>query len=260
MFPCEKTRLRPFRFRLLPVSLLVACCLVLAASAQEPMLHGENRSLVFRSDPDRTFAVDLVDRDGERALRLRVQHSHLTLCVGYLYISHNRISYDPVETPNFRKDAFALTRGEIKKAAISKFAITGDPAIGVWTDKKNYFFIALFDSGTGNKVSVHQTIQDRVHADAVYEFIGRSLNDFDSTLHDAETLTASLGRTEQPAESASSVSSAELREGQTPEEVEAALGKPEDVIKLKQNLVYTYPTVKVFFENGKLVNVEERKK
>ncbi len=59
---------------------------------------------------------------------------------------------------------------------------------------------------------------------------------------------------------AADASPAELTEGQTLEEVERALGKPEDIIKLKENLIYMYPTVKVFFENGKLVNVEERKK
>lgn len=54
--------------------------------------------------------------------------------------------------------------------------------------------------------------------------------------------------------------SLELKEGQTPEEVELILGKPEDVIAVKDTVIYVYPTVKAFFENGKLVNVEERKR
>jgi len=51
----------------------------------------------------------------------------------------------------------------------------------------------------------------------------------------------------------------ELREGQTPQEVEKVLGKPSDTITLKGNLVYIYPTVKVIFENGKLVDVQYQK-
>jgi tetratricopeptide (TPR) repeat protein len=54
--------------------------------------------------------------------------------------------------------------------------------------------------------------------------------------------------------------SVKLRENQTPEEVERALGKPDDITTVSNMIIYTYPTVKVFFENGKLVNVEERKK
>jgi hypothetical protein len=33
-----------------------------------------------------------------------------------------------------------------------------------------------------------------IGAENVYDFIGRSLNDFDSVLHEAETLTANLTR------------------------------------------------------------------
>ena len=65
----------------------------------------------------------------------------------------------------------------------------------------------------------------------------------------------------------------QLVEGQTPEEVEKILGKPQErewsrstrIARMDQtasgeDLVYTYPTVKVFFKNGKLVDVQERKK
>lgn len=54
--------------------------------------------------------------------------------------------------------------------------------------------------------------------------------------------------------------SVELKEGQSPDEVQRLLGKPNDIITVKETVVYVYPTVKVFFENGKLVNVEERKR
>jgi len=51
----------------------------------------------------------------------------------------------------------------------------------------------------------------------------------------------------------------ELKEGQTPAEVEKVLGKPSDTITLKGSLVYVYPTVKVVFEDGKLVDVQYKK-
>jgi len=52
----------------------------------------------------------------------------------------------------------------------------------------------------------------------------------------------------------------DLREGQTPQEVEKVLGKPTDTMTLKGSLIYIYPTVKVIFENGKLVDVQYQQK
>ncbi len=160
----------------------------------EAAFHDGKPALVFRADQDRTFAVDLLDHDGERTLRLRVHHSHMSPCTGYMYISHNRISYDPVDTPKFQKDAFVLQRSEIKKAAVAREALTQQYLVAIWTEKKRYLFYLLFDPGPGSKSGVQGTRQDTVRAEAVYEFIGRSLNDFDSVLHEAETQTASLAR------------------------------------------------------------------
>jgi hypothetical protein len=67
-----------------------------------------------------------------------------------------------------------------------------------------------------------------------------------------ETLSAQGGVVADP-------SSVELKEGQSPVEVEKSLGKPEDTTTYKDTVIYSYATVKVFFEKGKLVNVEERK-
>jgi hypothetical protein len=158
-----------------------------------PALHDGNPALLLPTASGRTFAVDLVDHDGERALRLRVRHNQMSNCSGYLYISHNRIAYDPLETPN-QKDAFNLQRGEIKKAAINKCTIGGCISVGIWTAKKAYFFFPLFDLGAGNKSGIRQNLEDTVRDGPVYEFIGRSLSDFDTVLHEAETLTANLTR------------------------------------------------------------------
>jgi len=48
----------------------------------------------------------------------------------------------------------------------------------------------------------------------------------------------------------------QLQEGQTPEEVEKLMGKPNDTISLQESLIYIYPTVKVIFKSGKLVDVQ----
>src|SRR5207249_1117335 len=132
---------------------------------------------------------------------------------------------------------------------------------------KNYFFLLLADLGPDNNSDFRQSF--RTHAEPVFEYIGRSLSDFDNVLHEAEQLTANLGQQPQAgqperasnaglAEVASNAAPAELTEGQTPEAVEKALGEPEDIIRVKETMIYVYPTVKVFFENGKLVNVEKR--
>ena len=38
------------------------------------------------------------------------------------------------------------------------------------------------------------------------------------------------------------------------------MGEPEDTLTVKDTVIYLYPTVKVYFEKGRLVNVEERRK
>jgi hypothetical protein len=256
------------RGQLVAFPIVVGCLLIAGASAQQAMLHDRNPALVFHADPNMTIAVDLVDHNGERALRLPVRHSHFSdkMCSGYLYVSRNRIAYDPVFTPNFEKDAFDVERKEVKRAIVDIALPRHDYMVGIWTSQKRNMFWALFDSGSGKKAFGKESAQP------VYQVIGRSLSNFDDALREAEQLTASLGQhpqqaqpeqapaSEQHAALASNTPLAELKEGQTPEEVEKALGKPEDMTKLKENLIYTYPTVKVFFENGKLVNVEERKK
>lgn len=44
--------------------------------------------------------------------------------------------------------------------------------------------------------------------------------------------------------------------GQTPEQVEAALGKPETVAKLGAKMTYIYKTMKVIFQDGRVADVQ----
>lgn len=250
--------------------LLLACCVLLAAAqAQEAMLHDGNPALIFRTEPDMTIAVHLVDHNGERALRFPVRHSHFSDCSGYLYVSRNHIAYDPVFTPKFHKDALDLERAEIKSAWVGTERFSHDYLVAVFSGTKKYLFYALFDSPLGKKYFGPAGLRSGgASAAPAYGLIGRSLNDFDNALLNFEQSTASLSQHPQQtaqeppsqgsqrAESASTPPSVELTEGQTPEGVESNLGKPQDTITVKDNLIYVYPTVKVIFEKGKLVDVQ----
>ncbi len=50
--------------------------------------------------------------------------------------------------------------------------------------------------------------------------------------------------------------SAQLKEGQTPAEVEAVMGPPADKVTDQENLIYVYPKVNVVFAKGRLLEVE----
>jgi hypothetical protein len=57
---------------------------------------------------------------------------------------------------------------------------------------------------------------------------------------------------------AASLRSAELKAGQTVEDVERRMGKPQDTINLKDSIVYIYSGGKVIFEKGQVVEVQYR--
>ena len=52
------------------------------------------------------------------------------------------------------------------------------------------------------------------------------------------------------------VKTATVELGQTPEQVEAALGKPETVVNLGAKKTYIYKTMKVIFQDGKVADVQ----
>jgi hypothetical protein len=52
------------------------------------------------------------------------------------------------------------------------------------------------------------------------------------------------------------VKTATVELGQTPEQVEAALGKPDTVVKLGAKMTYVYKTMKVIFQDGKVADVQ----
>lgn len=52
------------------------------------------------------------------------------------------------------------------------------------------------------------------------------------------------------------VKTATVELGQTPEQVETALGKPETAVKLGAKMTYVYKTMKVIFQDGKVADVQ----
>jgi hypothetical protein len=44
--------------------------------------------------------------------------------------------------------------------------------------------------------------------------------------------------------------------GQTPEQVEAAMGKPDTIVKLGAKMTYVYKTMKIVFQDGKVTDVQ----
>jgi NAD-dependent oxidoreductase involved in siderophore biosynthesis len=52
------------------------------------------------------------------------------------------------------------------------------------------------------------------------------------------------------------VKTATVELGQTPEQVETALGRPETVVMLGAKMTYVYKTMKVIFQDGKVADVQ----
>jgi hypothetical protein len=52
------------------------------------------------------------------------------------------------------------------------------------------------------------------------------------------------------------VKTATVELGQTPEQVEAAMGKPETIVNLGAKMTYVYKTMKIIFQDGKVADVQ----
>ncbi|HLK33098.1 MAG TPA: hypothetical protein VKT29_08405 [Terriglobales bacterium] len=98
------------------LSLLVL--LASATVAQVPVAHDGELALQFphigRNGASSWF-VDYVDYSGEPAFRILVHHYH-AWCYGYVYISANRVAYEPVFTPSL-KDGFSVSRRSLSNVA-----------------------------------------------------------------------------------------------------------------------------------------------
>lgn len=95
------------------------------------------------------------------------------------------------------------------------------------------------------------TKQTRYRGAVVFEFPKDSL----ATATGAE-VTQRIGAVLKSEQEASAVQTKSIELGQTPEQVEAILGKPEKIIHLGQKVTYVYKDMKVIFLDGKVADVQ----
>ena len=58
--------------------------------------------------------VSNVEYEGREALRFPVKHKHIADCRGFLYVTRDRIAYDPYYSWMYRKDAFDVLRADVE--------------------------------------------------------------------------------------------------------------------------------------------------
>jgi hypothetical protein len=151
-------------------------------SAPELILHEGHPALSFHSDAG-VAVIELVQRESAPSLRFPVKHSHFGDCTGYLYVSADRIAYDPADSPKFQKDAFDLKREEIKSMLLTKEAFSGNNVLAIYIGSRRYLFYLLFDTGVG------KTLYGGPSSAAAYQFLNNSLSDFDGARRSLENIT-----------------------------------------------------------------------
>ncbi len=55
-----------------------------------------------------------MEYEGQEALRFPVKHRHIADCRGFLYVTRDRIAYDPYYSWMYRKDAFDVPRADVE--------------------------------------------------------------------------------------------------------------------------------------------------
>lgn len=81
----------------------------------KPVLFQEGEATVLVTDFGGWAArISYIEYEGESALRFPVQHSHTGVCFGYLYVTADRVIYDPAYSPKYSRDAFSVSRQEAR--------------------------------------------------------------------------------------------------------------------------------------------------
>jgi len=114
--------------------------------AQVAVEHESSPSLQFRHIYSRRLSswfVDYVVYRGERALRIPVHHYHAA-CNGYLYLTAERIAYNPIFTPK-ENDGFDYSRSDLKDA---KLRFAGVDLYFLSGKRDSFAFISEPESGS----------------------------------------------------------------------------------------------------------------
>jgi hypothetical protein len=242
---------------------------------------------VFLLEGKSTEALDVfnqvLSQGGTIALPFQHIHGIAGSCRGTLNVSAAKVSW--VSTN--QKENFETTAADIQKASTSEYANSnGDGSVSTFlqfhANGKNWKVIYLLH-GPAAKYQIAGDLWFRVvyagtdldNARKASALLARLIGSAASvkvnppagpgakassnTTAPATAPTATTTSQTSSPSAAAPAAPVEIKEGQTPQEVQNMLGKPDDTITVKDTLVYIYPTVKVYFEKGKLVNVEERK-
>jgi hypothetical protein len=117
------------------------------------------------------------------------------------------------------------------------------------TDTEVQFMVV---SGDTYEVNVHgTTLQTRYKTVIRFQFQKGTLE-----TTDAATVKKIIEDVIAPQSTVNEAKTATVELGQTPEQVEAALGKPETIVKLGPKVTYVYKAIKVVFQDGKVSDVQ----
>ena len=160
---------------------------------------------------------------------------------------------------NIASDMFMMnnkvTDGKVRQgsgAGSSRVFKVGEKVYVIKTDVKDDAVDFLVISGDTFEVTEHgSTKQTRYKAVISFEFPKGTLETTEPAA--VKKVIDDVIATED-AVSTANTKTVEL--GQTPEQVEGALGKPDTVVKLGTKMTYVYKTMKVVFQDGKVADVQ----
>lgn len=175
----------------LAVSLATLCAFVAAAlpaGAQQAVLHKGLPALRLEGGEGWVTHIRYGEHEGEPVFVFAVNHVHSkrsASCDGLLYVSQERIVYDPVYSPEYRSDAFSVPRTQVKEAQRAP-SLRWDEYIRIVVAEKNFNFQVLYERGAARS-------GEPSGADAeVSKFFADSVRDFDAALEKFQRLTAGL--------------------------------------------------------------------
>lgn len=119
------------------------------------------------------------------------------------------------------------------------------------TDDK--IFLSMVTTSTAPVVEKGTTVQVRYHG-TVRLLLERPFLRNASAAAVLKMLTEIVTPDSEPGKAAATTATIEI--GQTPDQVEAALGKPPKIVKLADKTMYVYPDMRIVFKDGKVVDVQ----
>ena len=178
----------------------------------------------------------------------------------------------PVASAKTHKDNFAVPCDVLWRAVKDTIRNSGKyGVIGIDNEEMtaSYNIGGTLGGKRTNSVILNRTSESTCEMQTQTAYTGLTHNDagdFKERVQKSLAKLAEAGKPEPSGESSSaptnssgsSLRSADLKNGQSMQDVEQRLGKPQDTINLKDSVVYIYPGGKVVFEKGQVVEVQYR--